>query len=314
LGILAGCAVALLAGAVVSAQSVVTSKLCAPFASPVLSAPATNTTTGDSSVHVAGNGEPNMVVSIRNGSIGLGAATIAGDGSFAMEVPLTVGDNNLVAREVNDCNTVRDSNVIVVHRSAQPTPPAPPKSPEPPKQPVQQPSVTSIPPIESVVVPVEVVPPDVTPTTPIPIVETPAQKQLITSVQSDQTVATERLWLSGVAEPYSTVDIIVNNVVVARVVASSEGRYGVLVGLVFGANTIKSKATAPDGTVTTRTIKIKLDKSVRQELDTDGVTDESSTSIVTLSIIAIIAGGAILISIAHWHLFAWHRRRKYGKH
>lgn len=310
----------MLAPSVVSAEAI-QSKICSPFTGPTITAPADNTTTGSTSIHIAGTGEPGMTVSIIRNSSGAGVATAASDGSFVVDIPLDVGDNFVTAREMNDCSTVKESQNIVVHRSSTYTSgsttntspaatsgnSATPSSVTGSSSALKQPAVSDLniaaPPLAST---------ENQSTNLLTPTQLKAQEEIITQPKANQTVSSDRLWVTGKAAAFSTVDIYINLTIVARVIASEEGIYGVLVGIQQGGNTIQVQATNVEGVVTTRTISIKLDKNTKSGAAT---ANSSPTQILTIVVItAISTGGAILISTLLWHTHTLRARMRKFTH
>jgi hypothetical protein len=285
----------------------------------MLTAPANNTSTNEESVHIAGTGQAGMTVSIIKDGIGAGVTTVAPGGSFALEVPIDQGNNILSARIANDCNTIKESQDIRVHRnngngnsnsengnqaSSQSGTSAVNSKSEIVSQPTVNDLHTATPPVAPV---------DNSQTITLTPTQAKAQEQIITQPKADQTVSSERLWVTGKTTPFSTVDVYINATIVARVIAAADGIYGVLVGIQSGGNTIQVQATSKDGTVTVRTINIKLDKSLKPGA---AVTAQNGTSqtIATIGITAIATGGFILTGILLWHTHTLRLRMRKHSH
>jgi len=315
----AGIAAALLAPSFVSAETI-QSKICTPFSGPTITAPADNTTTNDSAISVAGSGEAGLVVSVYDNGSGVGATTVASDGSYAIQVPLSVGGNQLTARITNDCNTIKESQDINVVRTVVgggtnapdtgaggqgDTPSDTGSTSSTPKTPVITDLNTTVPSTSQAMSPQVNVP--------LTTEQIKAQQQIITQPKANETVSSDRLLVAGTATPFSVVDIYINEHIVARVIAAANGSYRAIVDLQSGSNSIHVQATDSDGAVTTRTISIKLDKSVAPGTS---VAKPSSTGQTVLVIVvgAVAAGGITLAGILSWHTHTLHMRMRKINH
>jgi Glucodextranase, domain B len=110
------------------ASTIVESKICNPFNAPTITAPASQSQTTSSSIHVAGAATSGMTITVTNNGTGAGA-TIAASGSYGLEIPLSIGTNDLVATTVNDCDTVKNSSIVTVTRTILHGAPMAPTSP-----------------------------------------------------------------------------------------------------------------------------------------------------------------------------------------
>lgn len=217
------------------AAQTIQSSICEQFIAPTIVLPADGTEIEQSSVVVSGTGEPGMTVTILGDGQAIGATTIVPDGSYALEVPLLNGYTALVAREVNDCDTIQDSNTVTVYHPAPPVVPVPPDDGTP-----SDPNAPGSP----------------TPS-PLPSLEYPAVNKYYREYQRtgtghirpsiiqpahDIVVSSDAIWVAGKAEPGSIVTIFVNGQRMAYVVASLDGTYRAFVGLQLGDNSIQVRS------------------------------------------------------------------------
>jgi hypothetical protein len=223
-----------------AASTTIQTNICSDFIAPVINEPVTGST-DDSSIQVAGTGEPNMTVAIRDNGLTVGTSLIAGDGTFSLQVPLVVGDNVLIARTADNCKT-KDSSSVTIHRNAPPEPPAPPK-PNTPSSSVPQ-SNSPLPPV--VETPSEGALPQPSLGQPLPPKipkPTPGYlRPVITEPRNNHIGNAKKIWVGGKAAPFSTVAIYVNYIVVAIVTADENGSFGAMVELQQGENSLQVRA------------------------------------------------------------------------
>lgn len=114
-----------------------------PGGSPVITSPTNNTVTTNSSVKVSGTCPvivPPILIVIYRDSNSVGSTNCTPGGSFSLNVPLTLGKNNLLAQVQTITGGIgNSSSVILVTRNTLTTPSSPPSS-EP--GPISTPNVT----------------------------------------------------------------------------------------------------------------------------------------------------------------------------
>lgn len=225
-----------------SSSTTIQANICrtSAFTAPVISEPSSGTVTEDPSVTVKGTAEPGMSVTILDNSSDVGTVPVASDGTFGASIPLTIGDNSLLARESDGCAT-EDSSSVLVRRTEvqQPNPPTsqPPSnqtsgSTSPPRQALNRfangflqgsglPTSNESAPQGN---------------------EAGIQKPTISNSQAIIQGGGGRVWLTGKAQPGSLVIVYVNGVEVARVVAAEDGTYSVLITLKPGGNTVQVRS------------------------------------------------------------------------
>lgn len=278
----------------VSADQTIQSSICAQFIAPTLTAPIDGSEINQSSVVVSGTGEPGMTVTILGDGQTIGATTVVPDGSYALEVPLSVGFTTLVAREINDCDTVQDSNAATVYRPAPPVDPVPPDnggSPEPNAPGEPSPS-------------------------PLPALRYPSlneyyrkqqsvvpgySKPIISWPADESTVSADVIWVGGKAEPGSIVTIFVNGERMAYVVASPEGTYRAFVGLQLGDNSIQVRSELNGRSANSDSIKVTY---VKKEI-VFGFLEKH----IAIDAITLLALAAISLSVL-WAINARHGKLK----
>jgi hypothetical protein len=304
----------ILAPSIVFAATNVQTKICNPFNAPSITAPASGSSTSNSSIHLVGYSSPGTVVNVLKNGSGSGATTAATDGTYGISVPLDTGSNSLVASVTNDCNTIKKSATFQALRVAVATPvtatPTETTTTQatPTIKPTAKPEVTTL------------------TTTPAPIetaastaaaIETAkqeqAQKEIIAEPRAGDVLSNERTWISGKTTATTKVDIYVNRTVAASVVSADDGIYGAMVNIRSGQNTIQVQATAADGTViTVRTIDVQL---VKKEIDDKSETNKDKMKDVHdiagwIAIGAIGIGGVCVMSFIAWHTHQLRMRRK----
>lgn len=306
----AGLAIAfVLVPSIVFADTNVQTKICSPFNAPSITAPASGSSTSDSSLHLVGYADPGLVVSIQKNGAGSGATTATSDGSYAINVPLDTGNNDLVASHTDDCNTVKKSATVQAMRIAVVTPSSP-DSNTPANTPVVGSPITQAKPVE--VKTLTTAPAVVTTTdTTDPITaasqsaaQEEAKKAIIAEPKPGEVLSSERTWITGKTTPVTKVDIYVNRAVAASVVSADDGVYGALVSIKPGKNTIQVQATAADGTVLiVHTIDVQLVKKTGEDTantnkdEIKGVKDIAGW----VAIGAIGVGGVCVMSFILWH-------------
>jgi len=314
----------------VAASTVVQSKICAPFATPTLTAPASGYQTSGSSVHVTGYAEPYMTVSLRRGSSTAGTVQTAANGTYAAEVPLNTGTNSLKTEATDTCSTTKMSMTISVVRLTQSTPqPTLPNTPaaSTTTQTVQ-PAATSQPTSKtaskaegnlpnSSTTPVKVTdnPPTKLEDMPSSVTKlgeglTKSQKELVTT--PNEKVTTERTWVRGIAEPKTSIAIYVNRIIAARVMSDDAGSYGALVQLKQGNNEVHVLANTSDGQTVLRLVNINLVSSTAPAKP--ATKPQHSDLVINIVIGAIALGGVCITTAVSIHTAHLRKGKIGGRH
>jgi len=217
-----------------SAVTTVESQVCDDFIAPTIVAPSDGTQTTENTAMIEGTGEPGKTVAVMKGGANQAVATVASDGSFGFTVTLADGDNTFIARETNECDTVKDSLPITIHADL----------PVPPVDEGEQPTEES-PIIEQ---PGQL--PTDRPNAGVvgrPFVPTPAtpgfEKPKISAANDKLTVYNDTLLIEGRAQPGSLVTVYVNDQSQAQLFSSAKGTFQLRIVLKEGKNTIKVRST-----------------------------------------------------------------------
>ena len=282
----------------VTAVTTVTSQVCEDFAAPSIVSPSDGLETNDDTIMVEGTGEPGMSVVVLRNTTSQAVGTIASDGTFGFTVSLVQGDNTLLAREVNDCGTTKDSAPITIHADL-PTPSNPPVTPpatEPPTEENHGETPGQIPGSEDVGKSFK------------PVPQTGGfQKPKISSANENLTVYVDTLLLEGTAYPKSLLTIYVNGKAQAQLFSSREGKFKVRVVLSEGRNTIKVRSTLGGKTADSNEVTVTYIKRVTAKLTRPLSQGEIITTAVAAG--AAVIGSAVAAWVAHSAIHAYARSR-----
>jgi len=284
------------------AITTVQSQVCSDFAAPAIVSPSNGTQTKDDSIMIEGTGEPGKSVAVLRNDAVQAVSTIAADGSFGFTVTLQRGDNTFIARETNECGTVKDSSPVLVNADL-PVPVVPPTEDESPV-PTEQPPVGDLPLVPSASNP--------SPTQPfVPVPSSPGfQKPKITQPRNGETVHLDTLLIEGTAAPYSLVTVYVNNTAQAQLFSTREGTYRIRIVLREGRNSIKVRSTRAGKTATSDEITVTYIKKVTSTLSRPLTTSEILATVVAAG--AAVAGGVSVVTAIHWsiHRYGFRPRGK----
>lgn len=314
-----------------AAQTVIQSKICNPFNAPTLTAPAPDTRTNSSSIHVAGNGTPSLAVTITKNGVNVGTVQTPSSGTYGLEIPLDPGVNTLDAMSTNECGTLKASATITVTRTSTaitlltpatvtpitPSAPAPAASASPntsntsKSAPAATGSAKSTPASNNTLLQEQMIlnSPAAVNGIPLPVATTltSSQQKVVTKPKSGETVDNDRTWVSGIAAPLTNVSVYVNEVIAARVTSDDTGSYGALIQLEEGANKVYVLAKNSDGEVTLRRVDVRLVKSTTADDDSPATKASNTAASIVIAIFGI--GGVCITASIWWHI--WHVRR-YG--
>ncbi|HEX6416459.1 MAG TPA: hypothetical protein VFZ62_02940, partial [Candidatus Saccharimonadales bacterium] len=268
-------------------------KICTDFQAPVILQPAGNVETDDASVHVSGIAEPTMSVSIIRNNVNVGATTAAGDGTYGMNVPLLAGDNVFSAVTENDCNTVKRSTNVVVHRVVETPEPGEPDEDEPfvPDEipgPIQL-QLSTLSPLNSSMIQE----PD----------SSGYQKPIIILPKTGEKIASGSVWVSGRAQPRSIVTLYLNGKSVAYVIVSEKGTFGILAALQPGTNTLQVRSQIEGWAATSNTVTVtSIGANETDVKDTPEVDNSFVTEIIlpVLLTATIIVGALYGLQFVRW--------------
>jgi len=270
-----------------SAMTTVQSQVCEDFLAPAIVSPSDGTQTTEASAMIEGTGEPGKTVAIMKDDVSQGVATIASDGSFGFTVTLEQGDNELVARETNECGTAKDSPAITIIADL-PVPPVeepttPAGNPPASNQPEPQPSTSEL---------------------GRPITRHPSspgfEKPVITLPGDGAVVYSDTFLMEGTAYPGSLVTVYVNDKSQAQVVSSSRGVFRVRIVLEQGQDVIKVLSTYAGKSAISDTVTVTYIKKVTAVLTRPLSSNEIATTAVTAG--AAVTGGAAVAVAINWSL------------
>jgi hypothetical protein len=273
------------------ADSNIETKICRQFAEPTIIAPTPGTETKDASVTVTGVGEPGMAVSILRNGVIAGTTTAVIDGSYGIEIGLNVGDNVLMAREVNDCGTVEDSVSVAVHRTVV-------ESSQTPTSSGKESSEISGPSLDSET---EEIHPAV-PAMHLPItslVDTQGfVKPTIALPASGAAFNTTQVWVGGQAQPGSVVTVYLNDRSAAQGIATEKGVYGALLSLSPGKNTIQVRSILGDEMATSESIEVTFEQD--ETLTITATAPPSTLGTVAAQVTLVAAASVTVTGVATW--------------
>lgn len=215
--------------AAAGSSSVITSQICnGAFTPPTIGEPVTGYSTTSSSVVVKGTGAPGVTLTILVNGVTKATTSVAGDGTFAAEVPVALGGNSLVAREKDACNNTKESTEVIISREQLSSGDNNSGDGNSGAGPLDH---GSVPGMSGGSVP------DKKPSSGgNKTIESPK----ITSLREGEVVYVDHIWVGGTGRAGSIVIIYVNSKEAARVVVDEDGAYGVDVRLDPGSNTIKA--------------------------------------------------------------------------
>lgn len=254
------------------------SNICGDFMAPTITSPTSGLTTQDDSIVIAGEGEASLPVAIIKNGVAVAATSVSSTGGYSISVPLSVGENTIIAREVNACGTAKESAEVQLQRNAAPQAPTDntPASPEPAGGVTVAPVVSPQAPSNALNQPIPGK--SSTPGARIPVILHPLP---------DATFTTSTVWVNGKAEPLSTVTIYVNGLSAARLRTSSTGNFGATVELNNGRNSIQVEAEKDGKSALSEPTLVTY---------TPPVSAQKGTSPLSVTI-AIVAGLAIATAV-----------------
>lgn len=219
--------------AIAVATREIQTNICGDFIAPSITSPATGLITQDDTVIITGEGEPSLSITIIENGAPVATTLVSSSGDYSVSIPLSGGTNTITAKEVNACESTKESSAISIQRNIMP--PAPtengtagqestPTASIVPIAPVQSPSTTLNQPIPSL---------ENSPGFSIPTIDKPMPGTIHT---------VSGVWIEGTAEPLSLVTIYIDGMSVAKLRASLAGTFGVMVELNEGRNSIQAEA------------------------------------------------------------------------
>jgi len=219
--------------AVAVAASEIQASICVDFMAPTITSPVSGFATQDDSVIVTGEGEASLPITIVDNGTPLAITTVSSSGDYAISIPLSVGENVIIAREVNACGTAKESGEVHLQRNA--VPQAPTGGSTLNQESVGVASIASVGSAQDLSSSLN---------QPIPnnVSTASFNAPVIKQPLPDTVYTTNLVWVTGTAEPSSMVTIYINGMSVARLRASPTGSFSVTVELNKGRNTIQVEA------------------------------------------------------------------------
>jgi hypothetical protein len=264
------------AGAITTVES----QVCEDFIAPAIISPTDGTTTKNTTVMIEGTGEPGKTVAVMKDNTSQAVATVASDGSFGFTVPLVNGGNTFIARETNECGTVKDSSPVTVNADL-------PPPTDDGGQPVEESPVTSQPDQSPAGRPnTGIIGRPFVPTSNSPGFETPK----ISASNNNLTVYHDTLLIEGTAYPGSLVTVYVNDQSQAQLFSSNQGTFRLRVVLKEGRNTIKVRSTLGKKSAVSDEVTVTYVKRVSATLTRPLATSQIITTAVVVG--AAVAGSA----------------------
>ena len=196
----------------VAASTNIQSVVCQAPTMPIITEPTDKSQTFQSSITVTGRATPGNTITITDNNQNVGFVGVASDGSFGLEIPLTIGRNPLQATVANPCGVTILSSVTTITRNLLTAALPPAAQPNLPFITGIQPSAVGY--------------------------LAPPVRPVITSPKSGAVVTTRQLWLRGRATPGTRLTILLNSSMAAQLQVSADGSFAVLLSLLPGKNTI----------------------------------------------------------------------------
>lgn len=275
------------------ADTDISSTICSDFQAPLILQPTEGGETETASVNVSGTGEPGMTVTVKRNGTSIGGSTIAGDGSYAFNVPLVDGANKISIVSQNNCSTQKQSNEIIIHKVTKVTPETPIKPSDPDKTPLQQETpgeeevsevvrrqLEGMSPLEGMFVPT----PDSSGFT----------KPTIIHPSDHDKIRGGKVWVAGRAQSGSIVTVYRNAKSIAYTIADQQGNYGVLVVLEIGENILQVRSEMGRWLATSDQITVE---SLQGKVADVEEGEESPADFIKKVIVPVVATAVVVIGV-----------------
>lgn len=272
--------------AIAGATAEIRSNICGDFTAPTITSPASGLITQDSNAIITGQGEPSLPITIIDNGVSVAVTTISSGGEYSVSVPLSGGVNVITAKEVNACETAKESESINIQRSIVSQPSA--GSESTPQDSTPTVSIAPITPALS---------PSASLDQPIPSNDSASNfnAPVVNTPSSGATYTAGSVWVSGTAEPSSLVTIYVNGLSVAKLRASSVGIFGAMVELNIGSNSIRILAEKDGKSAISQPIIVIYAPSKAPEKSTSLLTVTALVVGGTVAVVLVMSGGAWII-------------------
>lgn len=233
-----GCGLLLLLSvpsAVMATSSEIGVNVCYPPVSPSIASPADGSTTKQRSLLVTGNAPASTAVYISRNGRQAGFVTANSGGSYSISVSLEVGANMLQASTRNECGDSASSSLVTVTREQLPTPDQP-SNPSPPAATPIIPTEGSAVPPPTTSQPLPTLPADEVAEEPAPIA---VSQPVILEPADGVRTANPTILVKGQADPFTTVQVFLNDRLSAAVRSDEAGEFAVGIPLEKGENRLQ---------------------------------------------------------------------------
>lgn len=268
-------AVAVISPAVASAAVKIQTSICGDFVTPTVVSPISGFVTQNDSVIVSGVADISLPVAVIENGLPVALTNTSSAGDYSVSVPLSKGDNTIIARVTNGCGTVKESKGITIQMST-------------PEQPDSHTTSSNLP-----------APVPVSPALPVALNQPIPDRQntsgfrvpTISRPVSGTIYTVGKIWVTGSAEPLSIVTIYENGRSVARVQASLNGDFGAVVELKAGTTTIEVGSEKDGKTTLSQPVTVTYTPPKQVETGPSSVVVAVTAAAVTVTAAAATSGG-----------------------
>lgn len=255
-------------------------------AAPVITSPASGTTTATQEATIGGTATADIAINILDNNQLVASTTADSFGNYGVDVQLSSGSNVLIAQAENNCNQTANSPSITVTY----TPPVPPPTPTPPVvTPTKKASVPAVVSVVAIHNNSASVTPVVSPSTTGQSTSSGLILDIYSNYSRNTTAASE--FITGSTGIAANVQVVVNGQTIADSISGDNGYFVVRVPLSLGKNNVGFSATAGTSTIT-KNIQI-----TRSPLTKKTHPKRSLFSILIIILLAIAAFDLIVLLV-----------------
>lgn len=227
-----------------------------------------------------------MTVTIIENGTSIGTATITTSHTYALQIPLAIGNNSVVAQETNGCGMAKTSATIAIQRQAASI------LNHGTLNSVQQNLKQSV---SLSFIQAALSRPLNQPLAPMP--NTPGYAQpIITQPSTGSTFGSQKIWVKSVAQSESVSTVYLNDHSVARINVPTGDEYGALVELKPGKNTIQVRSRKDTMAAISEIVYVNFTRP-----EATGSPTISTIRIIMISIVLVIFMGSLI-----WLLYGFH--------
>lgn len=219
------------------AASTIQSTICPR--KPTITSPNNGITTASASINVLGTAENSAEITMLNNGQTAGSVQTGSNGTFGLQVNLSVGSNQLIASDFNPCNNLVESSTVTIIRTV----------------PVSTSSNTT----KTTTSSRNANTANTANTTNTTQPTATSSNTISFQAQDGITVSSSDYWLHGTAPAGQLVTISLNGAVVAHVYAASDGTFAAELSLKEGSNNIQAELA--DGTKSNLTVVLRVKNS-----------------------------------------------------